>query len=39
LLQVVNKVGERSQAKATPGKPAPGNVSADRSRATIPPKR
>jgi hypothetical protein len=39
LLQVVNKVAERSQAKGTPGKPAPGNASANRSRATIPPKR
>ena len=39
VLQVMNKVAERSQATATPGKPAPGNASADRSRATIPPKR
>lgn len=39
LLSILNKVAERSQAKATPGKPAPVNASADRSRATIPPKR
>ena len=39
VLQVMSKVAERSQAKATPGKPAPVNANADRSRATIPPKK
>jgi len=39
VLQVMNKVAERSQAKATPGKPAPGNGATDRSKATTAPKR
>ena len=39
LLQVVNKVAERSQAKATPEKPSPGNGAIDRPRTTTVPKR
>ena len=38
LLQIVDKVGERAQAKAAPGKPAPGTATSDRSRATTPLK-
>jgi hypothetical protein len=39
LLSILNKVAERSQAHATPGKPAPVNASAARSRTTTSPKK
>ena len=39
LLQVVNNVAERSQAKATHGKPAPTNTISNRSRTATVPKR
>ena len=39
LLSVLNKVAERSQAKATAGKPAPGNEATGRPRTTTAPKR